>query len=75
MLNFLIATHDTKGNKKLYATKISINTKPSSLYYNFKKKQGFLIASEKLNNNSWKSVKNNCLLEIVDNNFKNYSLL
>ena len=75
MLNFLIATHDTKGNKKLYATKFGLNAKPPSLYYNFIKEQGYLISSEKLNNSNWKKIENNSLLEVIDNNFKCYSIL
>lgn len=73
-LNFLIASHDMKGNKKLYATKVGFNVKPPSLYYNFKKEQGYLVSSEKLNNNNWEAVKNNSLIEIVNGNLKIFSV-
>ena len=74
MLNFLVATHDKKGNKKLYATKVGINIKPPSLYYNLEKDNNYIISSEKLNNNNWKTIKNNNLIEIVNNSFKIQSL-
>ena len=75
MLNFLVAIHDKKGNKKLYATKVGINIKPPSLYYSFEKENGYVISSEKLNSNNWKGVKNNSLIEVVNNNLKTQSLL
>ena len=74
MLNFLVATHDKNGNKKLYATKLGINIKPPSLYYNFEKETDYIISSEKLNNNKWETIKNNSLIEIVNNSFKIQSL-
>jgi predicted glutamine amidotransferase len=75
MLNFLIATYDTKGNKKLYATKVGFNIKPPSLYYNCNKEKGYLISSEKLNNSNWRTIKNNSLIEVINNSFTIHSLL
>ena len=75
MLNFLIATTDMQGNQKLYATKVGLNAKAPSLYYNFNKKDGYIISSERLNNESWKEVKNNYILEISNNSIKSQLII
>ena len=74
-INVKSAKRNKRGNKKLYATKVGINIKPPSLYYSFEKENGYVISSEKLNNNNWKRVKNNSLIEVVNKNLKIQSLL
>ena len=66
MLNFLLGTSDRTGNKILFATKYGNILNAPSLYYQKIKNIGYIISSEKLDDDtSWKEVKNNQLLSVT----------
>ena len=69
MLNFIIAEYKNKKTK-LYATRSALKLKPPSLYYQINKNKNIYIASERLDNKKWISVKNNSLIECTKNKLK-----
>ena len=73
MLNFLIA-HKNHNTISLYATKFSINLNSPSLYYLIDDEKNIYVSSEKLDDSSWKTVKDFSLLEYKNNNLNITSL-
>ncbi len=73
MLNFLIA-HKNHNSISLYATKFSINLNSPSLYYLIDDEKNIYVSSEKLDDSSWKTVKDFSLLEYKNNNLNITSL-
>ena len=71
MLNFIIAEYKNK-QIKLYATRTALKKKikAPSLYYQINKNKNIYIASERLDNKKWISVKNNSLIECTKDKLK-----
>ena len=69
MLNFIIAEYKNK-QIKLYATRTALKLKSPSLYYQTNKNKNIYIASERLDNKKWISVKNNSLIECTKDKLK-----